>query len=73
MGNALARLEGRIALDEILKRFPAREVDWPNAAPSETAAVRGWAAMPTFVSCPRTSKPTRASGVTCAPSRLRAP
>jgi cytochrome P450 len=49
MGNALARLEGRIALEEILKRFPEWEVDWPSAKPSETAAVRGWAAMPTFV------------------------
>ena len=50
MGNALARLEGRIALEEILKRFPAWEVDWRGAVPSETAAVRGWAAMPTVVS-----------------------
>ncbi|MGE2691342.1 cytochrome P450 [Mycolicibacterium pulveris] len=50
MGNALARLEGRIALEEILKRFPTWEVDWPNARPSETTAVRGWESMPTFVS-----------------------
>lgn len=49
MGNALARMEGRIALEEILKRFPEWEVDWDGAVPSETAAVRGWAAMPTFV------------------------
>ncbi|MGV0790001.1 cytochrome P450 [Mycolicibacterium sp. XJ2] len=49
MGNALARLEGRIALEEILKRFPSWEVDWPNAHPSPTTAVRGWASMPTFV------------------------
>lgn len=49
LGNALARLEGRIALEEILRRFPTWDVDWPNAIPSETAAVRGWAAMPTFV------------------------
>lgn len=49
MGNALARLEGRIALEEILKRFPKWEVDWPNAKPSQTTAVRGWEFMPTFI------------------------
>ncbi|KUI47592.1 cytochrome [Mycobacterium sp. GA-1199] len=49
MGNALARLEGRIALEEILKRFPTWQVDWPNARPSQTTAVRGWESMPTFV------------------------
>ena len=49
MGNALARLEGRIALEEILKRFPEWEVDWDNAKPSPTTAVRGWEAMPTIV------------------------
>ena len=49
MGNALARLEGRIALEEILKRFPEWEVDWDNAKPSQTTAVRGWEAMPTFI------------------------
>lgn len=49
MGNALARLEGRIALEEILKRFPEWEVDWPNAKPSQTTAVRGWEFMPTFI------------------------
>ncbi|AEV74455.1 cytochrome P450 [Mycolicibacterium rhodesiae NBB3] len=50
MGNALARMEGRIALEEIFKRFPTWEVDWPNAHPSQTTAVRGWESMPTFVS-----------------------
>lgn len=50
MGNALARLEGRIALEEILKRFPTWEVDWANAQPSPTTAVRGWQSMPTFIS-----------------------
>jgi cytochrome P450 len=49
MGNALARLEGRIALEEILKRFPEWEVDWDNAVPSQTTAVRGWDSMPTLI------------------------
>ncbi len=49
LGNALARLEGRVALEEILKRFPTWEVDWPNAVKSQTTAVRGWGSMPTII------------------------
>ena len=49
MGNALARLEGRIALEEILGRFPTWEVDWAGAVMSQTTAVRGWDAMPTLI------------------------
>ena len=49
MGNALARLEGRIALEEILTRFPEWEVDWPGAVKSSTTAVRGWDSMPTLI------------------------
>jgi cytochrome P450 len=46
MGAALARLEGRIALDEVLKRFPLWEVDWDNAVQARTSTVRGWERLP---------------------------
>ncbi len=46
MGAALARLEGRIALDEVLQRFPAWEVDWDHAVQARTSTVRGWERLP---------------------------
>jgi cytochrome P450 len=49
IGNALARLEGRIALDELLSRFPNWEVDIDNAVFSSSSTVRGWDSMPARV------------------------
>ncbi len=49
LGNALARIEGRIALDEILARFPDWDVDLDNAVFSSSSAVRGWDSMPARV------------------------
>jgi cytochrome P450 len=46
MGAALARMEGRVALDEVLQRFPAWDVDWDNAKQARTSTVRGWEALP---------------------------
>jgi cytochrome P450 len=50
LGAALARLEGRVALDEVLQRFPTWEVDWDNAEQSHTSTVRGWERLPVFTS-----------------------
>jgi cytochrome P450 len=46
LGAALARLEGRVALDEVLNRFPDWEVDWDRAVQAHTRTVRGWERMP---------------------------
>ena len=46
LGAALARLEGRVALDEVLKRFPTWEVDWDHAERAHTSTVRGWERLP---------------------------
>ncbi|HUI49792.1 MAG TPA: cytochrome P450 [Acidimicrobiia bacterium] len=46
LGAALARLEGRVALEEVLKRFPEWEVDWSGAKLSPTSTVRGWETLP---------------------------
>ena len=46
LGSALARLEGRVALEEILKRFPKWDVDMADASLSPTSTVRGWESMP---------------------------
>lgn len=49
LGAALARLEGRVALEEILKRFPEWEVDRENAKLASTSTVRGWETLPVFL------------------------
>lgn len=46
MGSALARVEGRVALDEVLKRFPDWTVDIDNAKLSSSSTTRGWDALP---------------------------
>jgi hypothetical protein len=48
LGAALARVEGRVALDELLKRFPTWTVDLDNAKLSSTSTVRGWDNLPAF-------------------------
>jgi cytochrome P450 len=45
LGAALARLEARIAIDEILQRFPEWDVD-ESGAKLDNSQVRGWASLP---------------------------
>jgi cytochrome P450 len=49
VGNALARLEGRIALDEVLSRFLDWEVDLDGARMTSTSTVRGWETLPVVI------------------------
>src|SRR3954453_601117 len=46
LGANLARLEGRIALDELLNRFPEWDVDHAGMKLAPTSTVRGWDHMP---------------------------
>jgi cytochrome P450 len=49
LGAALARMEGRVTLDEVLKRFPQWEVDWDNIRRAPTSTVRGWESLPVVI------------------------
>jgi cytochrome P450 len=49
LGAALARLEGRIALEETLTRFPEWDVDHARAKRLHTSTVRGYAEVPITV------------------------
>jgi cytochrome P450 len=49
LGAALARLEGRVALEETLKRFPEWKVDHTRAERLHTSTVRGYSKVPILV------------------------
>jgi cytochrome P450 len=49
LGAALARMEGRIALQETLRRFPTWEVDRDKAVRLHTSTVRGYKELPVIV------------------------
>ncbi|OBK13340.1 cytochrome P450 [Mycobacterium asiaticum] len=42
LGANLARLEGRVALDELLNRWPEWEIDYDSLKLAPTSTVRGW-------------------------------
>jgi cytochrome P450 len=46
LGAALARLEGRVALEETLARFPEWQVDFGRAVRLHTSTVRGYKLVP---------------------------
>jgi len=46
LGAALARLEGSVALEEVLARFPRWEIDEAGAERGRTSTVRGWHRLP---------------------------
>ncbi|MGE2712499.1 cytochrome P450 [Mycolicibacterium litorale] len=46
LGSALARLEARVAFEEVFKRWSDWEVDYANAERARTSSVRGWARLP---------------------------
>jgi cytochrome P450 len=48
VGSALARVEGRVALAELLKRFPDWTVDLANANLTPSSTTRGWDTLPAF-------------------------
>ncbi|MCV7149974.1 cytochrome P450 [Mycolicibacterium pyrenivorans] len=46
LGSSLARMEARVALEEVLKRWPDWSVDYDAAEKAHTQSVRGWAKLP---------------------------
>ncbi|MGZ7086694.1 MAG: cytochrome P450 [Ilumatobacteraceae bacterium] len=46
LGSALARMEARVVLEEIVKRWPDWEVDYDDAVMAHTASVRGRGRLP---------------------------
>jgi cytochrome P450 len=46
LGSALARMQARVVLEEVLKRWPDWEIDYDNAEKAHTSSVRGWSKLP---------------------------
>ena len=73
VGAALARLEGRVALEETLQRFPEWDVDHDRAVRLHTSTVRGYAEVPIVVASRvgMTSYPDAPEGLLVATRRRR--
>jgi cytochrome P450 len=69
IGAILSRLEGRVALDEVLKRFPEWHVDYEHAELAQTSTVRGWESLPVFIGS--ASKRATTSLPTAAPAEAK--
>jgi cytochrome P450 len=61
LGAALARLEGRVALEELLRRHPTWTVDRQAAVRLHTSTVRGWSRLPA-------TSPGHSAGASPAPA-----
>ena len=46
LGSSLARMQARVALEELLTRWPEWQIDYDNAAMAHTSSVRGWGRLP---------------------------
>jgi cytochrome P450 len=46
LGSSLARLEARVAFEEVFKRWTDWDVDYEHASRARTSSVRGWARLP---------------------------
>lgn len=46
LGSSLARMQARVALEEMLTRWPEWDIDFDNAAMAHTSSVRGWGRLP---------------------------
>lgn len=46
LGSSLARMQARVALEEMLTRWPEWDIDFDNAEMAHTSSVRGWGKLP---------------------------
>lgn len=57
LGSALARMQARVVLEEVVQRWPDWEIDYANAVRARTSSVRGCPCLP--ASCANRCRPGR--------------